>query len=286
VVFTALVRALARRPLRAQLRRSIALFGPDAIPKLESWLTSPLLGPAARRAIPRAISEVEDQRSVDALFRNLPADDPRLHYQGIKSLAHLRARGPSLRFSRSEADRLLLLERSSLLELSRLSFEVARTPVLARSHRLLIQVLHERIEYTRERMFQLLGLLYRHEEIAGLWNRIASGPPSAKATALEYLANLLSRNHRTALLPAIEQTTRIEDPPSAATANGTFEEALRRLSASHDYWIAACAVTVAGELQVAGMVRQLESLRDHPGSIVREAVLRALDAAQNGTSRT
>jgi AAA family ATP:ADP antiporter len=285
-VFSALVRALARRPLRAQLRRSIARFGPEAVPKLESWLASPLLGPAARRAIPRALSEVEDQRSVDALFRNLPADDPRLHYQGIKSLAHLRSRGPSLRFPRSDADRLLLLERSSLLELSRLSFEVASTPVAARSHRLLIQVLNERVEYTRERMFQLLGLLYRPQEIAGLWNRIASGPPSVKATALEYLANLLSRNHRVTLFPAIEQTTRIEEPRGAALGNGTFEEALRRLSASHDYWIAACAVTVAGELQVAGLIRELESLRDHPGSIVREAAVRALTLAQNGTSRT
>jgi AAA family ATP:ADP antiporter len=291
-VFDALVKALARRPLRAQVRRSIAGFGPDAVPKLQQHLRDPGLHPAARRAIPRAIAEIEDPRSVEALFRILPAEDPRLHYQGVKGLARLRAHGRSLRFPRAEADRLLTCERDSLLELARLEASISKHRVVAESHRLLIQVLNERIEYTRERMFRLLGLTYRQDEIASLWSRVVSGPPSVKAAALEYLANLLSRTHRVTLFPAIEQTTRLEAgrlreaTASSEVATVPFVEALKLLSESRDYWIAACAVTVIGELGLASLRMQIESLRAHPGAIVREAALRASTLAQNGTRVT
>ena len=288
-VFDALVRALARRPLRAQIRRSIARFGPEAVAKLQESLRDPGLHPAARRAIPRAIAEIEDPRSVEALFRSLPSEDPRLHYQGVKSLARLRAHGRSLRFARSEVDRLLSYERDSLLDLARLDLSLSRSRVVAESHRLLVQVLDERIEYTRERIFRLLGLTYRQDEIASLWNRIVSGPPSVKAAALEYLANFLSRAHRKTLFPVIEQTTRLEAQGAklgADVATVPFEEALRRLSGSPDYWIAAVAVTVIGELGLAALRPQIESLREHPGAIVREAALRAERLAQNGTRVT
>ena len=291
-VFDSLVKALARRPLRAQIRRSIARFGPDAVAKLQKHLSDPELHPAARRAIPRAIAEIEDPRSVDALFHILPAEDPRLHYQGVKGLARLRAHGRSLRFPRAEADRLLTFERDSLVELARLQESISRRRVVAESHRLLIQVLDERIEFTRERIFRLAGLTYRQDEIASLWSRLVSGPPSVKATALEYLANLLSRTHRVTLFPILEQTTRLEAArPSEAKrsselATVPFEEALGLLSASGDYWIAACAVTVVGELGLASLRPQIERLLEHPGAIVREAALRASTLAQNGTRVT
>jgi AAA family ATP:ADP antiporter len=285
-MFDALVRGLARRPLRAQIRRAIARFGPEAVPKLEEYVRDETLDFTLRRAIPQAIAEIEDQRSVDALFRNLPAEDPRLHYQGIKSLARLRARARALRFSRGEADRLLLHERDFLLELAELEISLSSTKTLVESHRLLIQVLNERIEYTRERIFRLLGLTYRQDEIASLWNRIVTGQPSVKAAALEYLANFLSRRHRKDLFPAIERTTRLDAPRGTEIQRVPFAEALRRLSASHDYWIAACAVTVAGDLNLSALMPQIESLREHPGAIVREAAGRALSLAQKGTRVT
>jgi hypothetical protein len=152
-------------------------------------------------------------------------------------------------------------------------------------------VLEERIEYARERIFRLLGLTYRQDEIASLWNRIVDGTPSVKSAALEYLANLLSGAQRRALFPVLEQTTRLEANGASAgrgsdPAEIPFEEALRRLSASQDYWIAACAVTVISELRVTGLMTQIESLREHRGSIVREAALRALALAQGGTRVT
>jgi hypothetical protein len=206
----------------------------------------------------------------------------------------------SLRFPRSEVDRLLSYERDSLLELAELEAPLSRQQVVAESHRLLIQVLEERIEYTRERIFRLLGLTYRQDEMASLWSRLVSGPPSVKAAALEYLANLFSRAHRGSVFPAIEQTTRLEarNAGSLAEAQGAnagrrtdlatvaFDEALRRLSACGDYWVAACAVTVIGELGLASLMPQLETLLDHPGAIVREAALHATTLAQNGTRVT
>jgi AAA family ATP:ADP antiporter len=285
-VFDALVRALARRPIRAQLRRALARFEGAAVPKLEERLHDPTLHPAARRAIPRAIAEIADPRSVEALFRCLPAEDPRLHYQAIKSLGRLRSRGRGLRFPRSDTDRLLAHERDALVDLADLERTVASPAGGTGSHRLLLQALEERIDYTRERIFRLLGLTYRQDEIASLWTRISTGPPSVKATAIEYLAALLSRPHRATLLPVLELTTRLEGKRGAGLPAVSIEEALQRLATGSDYWVAACAVAWAGDLRLRGLVPLFTKLRGHRSILVREAAERALALVQNGTSVT
>ncbi len=112
----ALVRALGRPALRTQARTAIARLGPETLVELEKLLADEGAPDPVRLALPRAIAEIEDPRSVLALFRFLPAADLRLHYQAIKGLSRLRSRGASLRFPRAEVDVLLAHERRLLVD--------------------------------------------------------------------------------------------------------------------------------------------------------------------------
>jgi ATP/ADP translocase/HEAT repeat protein len=266
----ALVAALARTPLRPQVRRALARIGPGVVAELEYRLAEESLPRRIRAALPRALAEFEEQSAVDALLRSVPAGDPRVHYQVVKSLARLRSRVPSLRFARTEVDRLLEHESRTLTELARLLASIQDSHPSSGGHRLLLEVLHERIEFTRERIFRLLGLVYDQSEIASLWNRIATGRPPMRAEALEYLSNLLSRRHRAALIPLIEA----EGPKGGIP---TLEEGLSRLVGSTDYWLAACAALAIGELRVTSLASELERRRAHAVTIVREAAARGLE---------
>jgi ATP/ADP translocase len=266
----ALVASLARTALRPQVRRALTRIGPDVVAELEACLGDESLPRAIRCAIPRALAEFEEQPAVDALLRSVPTPDPRVHYQVVKSLARLRSRVPALRFPRPEVDRLLDHERRTLLDLSSLLAAIEESKPSSGGHALLLEVLRERVEFTRERIYRLLGLVYDQTEIVSLWNRIASGRPPVRAEALEYLANLLSRHHRATLFPLIEA-----ERPEAAAA--TLELALSRLLASSDYWLAACAASTVGELKIDSLARELQAKREHAGYVVREAAARSLE---------
>ena len=60
------------------------------------------------------------------------------------------------------------------------------------------------------------------------------------------------------------------------SANMSVTEALTRLLRHRDYWVAASAATLAGELEGAPLEAELASLKEHPSKIVREAVEKAL----------
>ena len=199
-----LIDQLRRRSVRASAREAIARFGPDGLEAMTKRLHDESTSLDLRVSIPRAMAEIEDQEAIDALFELLPHDDHRLHYQVIKALSKLRSRFPTLRFHDRDVDRLLELETREMTELSRLrrALERRRTEIV--SLELLAKVLEERIEFTRERIFRLLGLEYPHEEVAGAWNRIAYGRPSVRAGALEYLSNVLAKKHRLAVFLLLE----------------------------------------------------------------------------------
>ncbi len=136
------------------------------------------------------------------------------------------------------------------------------------------------MEFTRERIFRLWGLIHPPNEVFGAWDRIAKGQPAVRATALEYLHNVLSPYDRTSLLPLVEATSSAEvheiSRKLLGTSRLTFTEALTRLLRHRDYWVAASAATLAGELEGAPLEAELASLKEHPSEIVREAVENAL----------
>lgn len=279
--FPLLIASLKRRPLRAAARKAIARFGVESLEILTDRLRDEDEDLDVRRALPLTLVELDDTRAVSTLFGVLPHADRRLHYQGIKALGKLRARFPDLRFSRIEVDRLLQGEASQLTATARLLEGVKSQTSALESHGLLVKVLEERLEFTRERIFRLWGLVHPPDEIFSAWDRVTKGQPAVRATALEYLNNVLPPYDRASLLPLVEATSAAEVHEKGLELLGTssldFIEAMKRLLRHRDYWVAASAATLAGALEGTRLEAELVSLRRHPSPIVREAVEGALE---------
>ncbi len=278
--FPLLVDSLARRPLRASARKAIARFGLDRIDHLAARFRDEAENPDVRVALPLVLAELNDPRAAAALLASLPQDDQRLHYQGVKGLGKLRKRSPELRFNRNEVDRLLQGEASRLAALASLRSGIASIPYVLESHLLLIRVLEERLEFTRERIFRLLGLVYPPDAIFSAFDRIAKGRPAVRAAALEYLSNVLSKRHRASLFPLLEAENWTEVQKRSQELFGSsapsFDEALTRLVHHRDPWLAATSVTLVAHLDSSPIRAELETMEEHPSKLVREAVQSAL----------
>jgi len=267
--------------LRAAARKAIASFGIDRLESLTERLRDEHEDVDIRRALPSTLVELAEVTDLMSVLLNiLPHSDRRLHYQAIKALGKLRARFPETRFSKSEVGRLLKREAFELGALASLLDGVKSQMPALESHGLLVKILEERMEFTRVRIFRLWGLIHPPNEVFGAWDRIAKGQPAVRATALEYLHNVLSPHDRTSLLPLIEATSSAvvheRSRKLLGTSRLTFTEALTRLLRHRDYWVAASAATLAGKLEGAPLEAELASLKEHPSEIVREAAESAI----------
>jgi AAA family ATP:ADP antiporter len=283
-----LIQQLRRRPLRAAARTALGRFGGEVVESVGKLLLDEGEDIELRRALPAVLAEFESQTAVNRLFSCLPDDDLTLHYQAIKSLGKMRARYPHLRLYKSEVDRLLRWEAVFYCDLaSKLTVLRARTDP-EDSQALLDRALEERWEFTRDRIFRLLGLVYPAKDIFNSWNGLVHGRPAVRAAALEFLENLLSQEHKETVLPLIEAAT-----PEEVYARGktlfdlpevSLDTALAELVTGKDAWLAACAVTMVGTLGLAELRPIVESVQTHPDPVTRESAQYTLRRLQEGPS--
>ncbi len=278
-----LLAQLPRRSLRVAARSALSRLGPEVVNRVGQLMADPGQDVTLRRALPQVLAEFEDQSIVTGILAHLPEEDLPLHYQAIKTLGKMRSRYPGLRFPTREVDRLLEVERDTY-------GTTASRWVLIRSGRpqndcqaLLLRAIEERLTFTRERIFRLLGLTYAAGDIFNAWHRIVHGRPSIRAAALEFLGNLLSTRHKESLLPLLEAASWDEvasrgwDRVSSHRPGATFQETVVELIEGTDAWLAACSVTLAGAMGIAEALEPVRTATDHPDEVVREAAKAVLE---------
>jgi len=271
---------LSRHSVRAGARRALARFGPPVAETAFALLEDPQESAGIRLALPRLLVEFESQKVVDFLLSRLPEADVRLHHQMLKALGKMRARYSRLHFDPIAVDRALDEEVRSLAELAAQRSSLSTAPATPQpSHGLLLRALDERIDLGQEHAFRLLGLVYPARDIYNAWHGMVNGRPAVRGAALEYLGNLLSLRHRSRILPLLEPQSAEEIHRRAVAAFGlvrpNLATALGSLSGGKDAWLAACAVTLIGQMGLPGFTEQLARLGSHTDPVLREAALAA-----------
>jgi AAA family ATP:ADP antiporter len=145
---------------------------------------------------------------------------------------------------------------------------------------LLCKALQERMDQKLERVFRLLGLRYPPHDMYTAYNGWRSPQSHTRASAIEFLDNLLLPDLKQLLFPILE-----ESAVDTLLARGNQYFGLQRMSAAshleqlihgHDEWLQTIALYVAGNL---GLVELLESVRSAGNSQsenVREIAQRSL----------
>jgi AAA family ATP:ADP antiporter len=286
-----LLRHLGNSIDRKAAREALATYGNKIVGTLSDYLRDENISPGVRRGIPYVLSLIGNQHAVDALLDNLFQTDKTLRYHVIKGLNKLRARHTGLRFDHRVDEALLegirmyyrLLSASHTLEehgIWRRKPEVTdskqkRDTMPHASHPMLLkQALSEHLEDYLEGAFRLLGLRYPSGDIYDAYTATTSTNGVVRASAIEFLDNILPNNLKSPLLPVIEKWP-VEQ--ILQKANGflsgygcTFKEVLESLATDSDSWLRTCTLYEIGVYGLTEFQLLVESAKKDEDLLVRE----------------
>jgi AAA family ATP:ADP antiporter len=263
----ALVSLLRHRSLKAPARDVLVSYGEEVVPALAHFLRDPEEDIWVRRHVPSTLSRVPCQASMDALVAALVGEkDAFLRYKCVAAVDRLHAEHPELTFDPKPIETLAWLEGMQFYQFLSYADNLftrggITTPCLLKS------LLEEKRARARERVFFMLALLYpRRDVMAARWE-LEHGDARSKASACEYLDNVLSGPLRRRLMPMLEDLTDEERVSKGnvilRTRPRDVEETLLILINSDDEVVSAAAIDLVGRLELRSLADDLDHVLAH-----------------------
>jgi AAA family ATP:ADP antiporter len=279
-----LVSLLHHRNLKGSARETLVGYGERVLDALAYLLRDPGEDIWVRRHLPATIARIPAQKSVDVLIETLQDADGFLRFKAVESLEKLRRDRPDLVFTRAPIEAFALKEGLRYYDYFTLHYNLFARAKLS-TDVLLATVLKEKMARSIDRLYRLLGLIYPWKEIAAARYAIERGDSRSRASAVEYVDNLLSGPIRKRLMPLIEDLPIDEKVRHANLALKSrprdVEETLLQLINDADEIVAAAAIDLVETLKIwtlAGDVEFVLAHRDVKDWCVFEAASWALAA--------
>jgi AAA family ATP:ADP antiporter len=235
---------LEDRALRGPARRALAQCGESAVGILARALSEPGCPIGVRRIIPRVLGQIPAQAAVDTLLMHVGVEDPQIRRPVIRALARLRAGYPELLFPRPLVLQAVLREAESYYNGLQISALLEAEPAADPTEALLVRAVRERQARTLEDIFHLMGLRYGPKDMATAYQGLISPRRDLRASAVEFLDNLLRRRIREVLIPILEPGPLPELQAHArALFGGALEDkaqALDHIARGRDPWLRTC----------------------------------------------
>ncbi len=261
-----LLERLADKRYRKAAREGLVNYGDRIVGTLSDYIVDSSLDFTVRSNLCRVLSRIPSQHSVDSLAAILDKAEPALKYFIIRALNSLRARYPDFKFAHSALNDALLEESESyyaILQILRVIGDSSDPGC-----KLLDRALREKIDQNLERMFRILGLRYSQKDIYGAYLGIIGGQKQLKASAIEFLDNVLKKEVKRYLFPIFDTVTidvKIRKGQELFGVNLSDHEAsMKYILDGSDPWLRACAIF---------------SLKDHLSPNTKEIVKRCRDDA-------
>ncbi len=261
-----LVALLRQRQLKGEARRVLVSYGEPVIDALAHFLRDPDEDAWVRRHIPTTLARIPCQKSVDVLVGALEEQDGFLRFKAVAALERLRRERPDLTFPREPIEALALKEsRAYFNALSLHANLYGRSRELPDS--LLARALVEKLNRTKDRVYRLLSLIYPWKDITAARWTLEHGDPRSRASASEYLDNVLGGQLRKRVVPILEDLPLEEKVRRGnvllKTRPRDAEETLLQLINDEDQVIAAAAIDVVRQQKLWALGDDVEHVIAH-----------------------
>jgi ATP:ADP antiporter, AAA family len=261
-----LIGLLRHRRLKGSARAVLVGYGEPVVDALAHFLQDPDEDVWVRRHIPATLAQIPSQRSVDVLAAALGDPDGFLRYKAVSALERVRRLDGAFTFPRDRIEKLALSESRgyfNCLTLHHNLFGDGRLP----GGSLLARALEEKMSRTRDRIFRLLTLVYPWRDISAAQWTLAHGDARARASASEYLDNLLTGPLRKHVMPVLEDMPVDEKVRRAnvllKTRRRDGEETLLQLINDDDQVVAATAIDFVREQRMWVLADDIEHVLAH-----------------------
>jgi ATP/ADP translocase len=287
----ALLTMIARHEVRGAAGRAFVAFGAKGLAFLDEALADHSLPHEIRRQIPRTIRGFPARDAARALQKHLLGEqDGMVRFKILRALNRLSADNPGLGLDRpllrTAVDRTLGVV-FRLLHWQHVLVEGARerperaTP----GHELLLALLRDKEAHAAERVFRLLGLLYRNENFKSIHRGVLSSNRRLRASSRELLEAVLKPPLRDVLLAIVDRLPWPELQPRAARCYlpmaTAYEDLLLGLLEEQSETVRCLAAHHVAELGLVRLRPAIEARRAHESALfvarVLEKALRMLD---------
>jgi AAA family ATP:ADP antiporter len=198
-----LLSLMRNRLLKASAREVLIGYGEGIVDTLAYFMRDPEEDIWIRRHVPSTLAYIPSAKSVEVLVSALGANDGFLRYKAVKALGRLRRTNPELAVPTEAVEPLILKETNRYFSYLSLHYNLVHLDPVA-TDTLLARALTEKLDRTLDRIYRLLALIYPWNDIAAARWTIEHSEPRIRASALEYLDNLLSGDVRKRVIPVIE----------------------------------------------------------------------------------
>jgi ATP:ADP antiporter, AAA family len=295
--FPILIGKLADPTLRSDARETLLRYGPKIIGTLSNRLNDPNEPIAVRANIPKLLALTGRPEAADALIQSIHQPEQFLEYRVIKALNSMRINYQDLALDGQTINSLVIEELKDYYRLGLILHSMAseghsgkaalptagsgggtrtsgaqtvRHDVL----QLLNKALQERMDQKLERAFRLLGLRYPPRDIYSAYSVIRSTKSHLRASAIEFLDNLLHPDLKSLLFPILEEAKTenfIRKGSQLLHLEIRSRSAyLEQLIRGRDPWLKAIAIYVAGSLGQIDLASAIRESLETQNLFVRE----------------
>ena len=262
-----LVSLLRNRLLKAAARQVLVGYGEDVVDTLAYFLRDPDEDIWVRRHIPSTLAQIPSQKTVDVLVDALKERDGFLRFKVINALLKLHDTHPQFTVPADRVQPLLVQESNRYFSYLSLHYNLVHKDPAGRET-LVARALGEKLGRTLDRLYRLLGLLYPWKDISAARWSLEHGDARVKASAAEYLDNLLDAQVRRRVMPVLEDLP-IEEKVRRGnlllkTRVRDAEDSLAQLVHDEDQIVAAAAMLFVEQRGLwAALADDLEYALEH-----------------------
>jgi hypothetical protein len=255
-----LVEWLRLREVREAARAALCEIGEPALAALDAALLDPRTDARLRQHIPRTISVFAPEQAVAVLQRHLAVErDGRVRFKILRGLGRVATDHPEVPLD----DALVRETTARTVEAAvqalrfRVGLETGAEQVASRvtpSHRLLVMLLRDKEAHRIERVFRLLQLRLRGEDVRSIHRGLTNADPRVRAASRELLENLVEEPLRGTLLALVDDlppAERLERLLGAAVRHDDYERLLSEMARVDNPSLRSLAAFHAGELGLA-----------------------------------
>jgi AAA family ATP:ADP antiporter len=256
-----LIALLRHRRLKGSARTVLVTYGEPVVDALAHFMRDPEEDIWVRRHIPSTLASIPAQKTVDVLTAALDDPDGFLRYKAVSALERLRRTEAALRFPQAPIEKLAIAESRKYFTYLSLHANLFGRQQLPGGC-LLAAALEQKMDRAKDRIYRLLSLIYPWRDIKAVQWTLDQGDARGRASASEYLDNLLSGQLRKQIIPVLEDLPLDEKVRRAnvllKTRRRDVEETLLQLINDEDQVVAASAIDLARQHKIWALADDIE----------------------------
>jgi AAA family ATP:ADP antiporter len=199
--FVPLIIQHLRKPSTERIAsKALVEYGSKIVGTLKDYLGDPEEDLRLRKAIPDILFQIGTQRAADLLALELRKKSRDLESEIIAALYKMKSKSPQIHFQKA----IIFSEIISVIKKCYLIIIEMHDLMSDEQKAYLAQDLESNLARSLKHVFELLSLIYPHEDINRAYQNICAGTKKALDYSLELLENMLKKEIKEFLLPLID----------------------------------------------------------------------------------